>query len=442
MLLAGITPACRYHALHLDKPAPLPEDNPLMQRIHNYMLRARIDQLGGGDGKSDEQKAFGLLRDGLLQDLYEHKSHPALNVYADQIVWGRSPVRDTPPYSLFAGGNVVNLAIELNGQPPLQVYVKPCAEFHIVLRSIDMGAMELVRSYEDLHDYGRVGSPFSIPKAALALAGFSPRFSDEVYASLYEQLKAFGAGIEVTLLSAIPAGSGLGTSSILASTVLGALSDFCGLSWSKNEICRRTLALEQLLTTGGGWQDQYGGVLEGVKLLQTEAGFAQQPLVHWLPDHLFTQPEYVPCHLLYYTGITRTAKNILAEIVRSMFLNSGSHLALLGEMKAHALDVAEAIQRNDFRTYGELVGESWIQNKALDSGTNPPAVEAIINRIKDNVLGCKLPGAGGGGYLYMVAKDPEAALRIRAELTAHAPNSRARFVDMTLSSKGFQVSRS
>ena len=134
--------------------------------------------------------------------------------------------------------------------------------------------------------------------------------------------------------------------------------------------------------------------------------------------------------------------DILAEIVRGMFLNSGAHLALLGEMKAHALDMAEAIQRNDFCAYGTLVGKSWRQNKTLDSGTNPPAVEAIINQIKDYTLGYKLPGAGGGGYLYMVAKDAQAALRIRETLTAHAPNSRARFVDMTLSDKGFQVSRS
>lgn len=442
--------AWQYHDLHLDKPAAIPKDAPLMQRIHNYMLRSQIDQLNGVEDKEDERKAFGLLREGLLDDLYAHKSHPVLHVYADQIVWGRSPVRidiaggwtDTPPYSLFSGGNVVNLAIELNGQPPLQVYVKPCADYHIVLRSIDMGAMELVRTYAELHDYCRIGSPFSIPKAALVLAGFSPKFSRVAYSSLYEQLEEFGSGIEITLLSAIPAGSGLGTSSILASTVLGSLSDFCGLSWSKNEICRRTLALEQLLTTGGGWQDQYGGVLEGVKLLQTEAGWAQQPLVHWLPDHLFVQPEYLPCHLLYYTGITRTAKNILAEIVRAMFLNSGAHLALLAEMKAHALNVAEAIQCNDFSAYGALVGKSWCQNKTLDIGTDPPEVEAIIRQIKDYTLGYKLPGAGGGGYLYMVAKDAGAALRIREILTTHAPNPRARFVDMTLSHKGFQISRS
>ena len=439
-----------FHCLKIDKPDVLPADAPQMQRIHNRMLRAQIDKLNGKDFQNDEKEAFGLLREGLLSDLYEKKSSPYLNVYSDQIVWGRSPVRidvaggwtDTPPYSLFAGGNVVNLAIELNGQPPLQVYVKPSKEYRVVLRSIDMGAMEVVNTFEELQDYCKIGSPFSIPKAALTLAGFGPAFSEVVYPSLEKQLQAFGTGIEITLLSAIPAGSGLGTSSILASTVLGSLSDFCGLMWDKNEICRRTLALEQLLTTGGGWQDQYGGVLQGIKLLQTETGFVQNPLIHWLPEHLFTHPEYRDCHLLYYTGITRTAKGILAEIVRSMFLNSSAHLAILENMKAHALDMAETIQRNDFETYGALIGKTWMQNKALDCGTNPPAVEEIINKIKDYTLGYKLPGAGGGGYLYMVAKDPQAALRIREILTQDVPNPRARFVEMALSGTGFQVSRS
>ena len=436
--------------LDLDAPDELPEEAQLMSRIHNHMLRSRINSRKGTDGEAEKLKAFELLRDGLLGEISNQKSLPQLNVYSDQIVWGRSPVRidvaggwtDTPPYSLYSGGNVVNLAIELNGQPPLQVYIKPCNEHHIILRSIDMGAMEIIKTYEELSQYKKVGSPFSIPKAALVLAGFHPDFSAEHYGTLNEQLEAFGAGLEITLLAAIPAGSGLGTSSILASTVLGAVNDFCGLAWDKNEICRRTLVLEQLLTTGGGWQDQYGGVLHGIKLLQTEDGFNQSPQVRWLPDYLFSEPGFKECHLLYYTGITRTAKGILGEIVSSMFLNSSAHLSLLAEMKAHALDMAEAVQRGHFNRYATLVGKSWMQNKALDSGTNPPSVEAIIDRIKDYTLGYKLPGAGGGGYLYMVAKDVEAAARIKEILTNNPPNARARFVRMDLSNKGLQISRS
>ncbi len=415
---------------NMPMPAPLDDDAPLMTRIHDAMFR----------GESD--KAFSLLREGLL-DTDAKPQVPSLSVAEDQIVWGRSPVRidiaggwtDTPPYCLMEGGNVINLAIELNGQPPLQAYIRPSKELRIVLRSIDLGAMEAVETSDQLKDFMHVGSPFSIPKAALVLAGFGTGV-------LKGELEAFGSGIEITLLSAIPAGSGLGTSSILAATVLGALNDFCGLGWDKNEIGHRTLMLEQMLTTGGGWQDQFGGVLGGVKLLQTGRGFAQNPQVRWLPTDLWTQPEYRPCHLLYYTGITRTAKSILAEIVRRMFLNHGDELRLLRQMKAHTLDMYEAIQQNDFVRMGQLVRKTWTQNQLLDSGTNPESVEALTRLVDDLCLGYKLPGAGGGGYLYMIAKDPEAAARIKQILTDNSPRKNARFVEMDLSTKGLQISRS
>ena len=420
-------------------PPPLPEDAPLMTRIHDAMFRG------------DHRRAFALLRDGLLSWSGECRI-PRRQVADDQIVWGRSPVRidiaggwtDTPPYCLMEGGNVINLAIELNGQPPLQVYVRPSKEPRIVLRSIDLGAVEVVETAEQLMDFMHVGSPFSIPKAGLVLAGFgsSGVSGNPSSISLQQQLEAFGSGIELTLLSAIPAGSGLGTSSILAATVLGALNDFCGLGWDKNEIGHRTLMLEQMLTTGGGWQDQFGGVLGGVKLLQTGRGFEQTPLVRWLPNDLWTQPEYRPCHLLYYTGITRTAKQILAEIVRRMFLNDNAELRLLREMKAHTMEMYEAIQQNDFRRMGLLMRKTWQQNQALDSGTNPVAVAKQTALIDDLCLGYKLPGAGGGGYLYMIAKDPEAAARIKQILTENKINRNARFVDMTLSTTGLQISRS
>ncbi len=419
---------------HIPLPPPLPEDVPLMTRIHDAMFRRESD------------KAFALLREGLM-----HSGTPTLeqripqkSVYDDQIVWGRSPVRidiaggwtDTPPYCLMEGGNVINFAIELNGQPPLQTYIRPSKELRIVLRSIDLGAMEVVETTEQLRDFMHVGSPFSIPKAALVLAGFGGGDN------LRSQLETFGCGIELTLLSAIPAGSGLGTSSILASTVLGAVSDFCGLGWDKTEIGRRTLMLEQMLTTGGGWQDQFGGVLGGVKLLQTGGGFDQSPLVRWLPNDLWLQPEYKSCHLLYYTGITRTAKHILAEIVSRMFLNHGDEIRLLREMKEHTMEMYETIQRNDFVGMGHLVRKTWQQNQALDSGTNPAAVASLTSLVDDLCLGYKLPGAGGGGYLYMIAKDPEAAARIKQILNDHRNNKNARFVEMSLSTTGLQISRS
>ncbi|MBQ0165421.1 MAG: bifunctional fucokinase/L-fucose-1-P-guanylyltransferase [Bacteroidales bacterium] len=438
--------AAKFREYALPLPAPLPDTAPLMTRIHDAMFRHEASQETAGQ----ERQAYDLLREGLTMDALTHKVTPRFTTHSDQIVWSRSPVRidvaggwtDTPPYSLYNGGDVVNLAIELNGQPPIQVYVKPCKEPVIICRSIDLGAAERIETYEELRQYHKVGSPFSIPKAALTLCGFMPGFSTTDYPTLRQQLTDMGSGIEITLMAAIPAGSGLGTSSILASTVLGALNNFCNLGWGRHDICDRTLILEQLLTTGGGWQDQYGGVFSGVKLLHTESGFNQHAVVRWIPDPIFRAPEHQPLHLLYYTGFTRTAKHILAEIVRNMFLNDSHTLMLLREMKQHATSLYEVMQRGNFTAYGQLVRKTWEQNCALDPGTNPPAVQKLCARIDDLCLGYKLPGAGGGGYLYMVAKDVEAAMRIRKMLCENPCAPTARFVDMSLSDVGLQVSRS
>ena len=440
----------KYTRFGLGEPDRLPDDEDIIKRIHNSSLRARIKQYRGVDFVADEAEAFRLLQEGLTSAALHDLQMPRCDVYSDQIVWSRSPVRidlgggwtDTPPYCLMEGGAVVNIAIELNGQQPIQVYIKPTKETHIVLRSIDLGAMEVLHTFDDIRDFKKVGSPFSIPKAALALSGFVPQFCRERYGSLEQQLRAFGGGMEITLLSAIPAGSGLGTSSVLSATVLAAISDFCHLGWDKTTICNKTLILEQLLTTGGGWQDQYGGICHGLKLLETKAGFDQTPLIRWLPDTIFTSDEHHKCHLLYYTGITRTAKNILSEIVRKMFLNATEHLALLDEMKAHAHSLFDTIQQNDFQAYGKMIQTTWNQNKRLDSGTNPDSVEEILRKIDDYCLGYKLPGAGGGGFIYMIAKDDTAAAQIKKILTQNPPNNKARFVEMSISKTGLQTTRS
>ncbi len=255
-------------------------------------------------------------------------------------------------------------------------------------------------------------------------------------------MKEFGCGIEMSLLAAIPKGSGLGTSSNLAATVLGTLSDFCALGWDKHDIAYRTLILEQMLTTGGGWQDQFGGIFEGLKLIETDAGIRQSPRIKWLPEQLFSNRETRDMILLYYTGVTRVAHDILGEIVKAMFLNSSSHLAIFQEMKIHAQETFETILGNDYEGLAEKVATSWAMNQQLDEGTNPAVIREITERVDDYLLAYKLLGAGGGGYLMMFAKSAEAALLAKKHLESHPPNPRARFVDFTVSKTGFQVSRS
>jgi hypothetical protein len=104
-----------------------------MNRIHNRMFLARVNQKKGLDWESYEHEAFELLRNGMTDLSGFRNEKPFRNVLRDQIVWARSPVRldlaggwsDTPPYCIMNGGRVMNLAVELNGQPPIQVYITP-----------------------------------------------------------------------------------------------------------------------------------------------------------------------------------------------------------------------------------------------------------------------------------------------------------------------------
>jgi galactokinase/mevalonate kinase-like predicted kinase len=438
-----------YRESELDLPAELSSGEPVIKRINDAMFRARVCR-NRVQASGFEKEAFGILRQEMINTLRSDPVKPVRNLLDDQILWGRSPVRldlsggwtDTPPFCIMEGGKVVNLSVELNGQLPLQVYARPIEEAKIVLRSIDLGEKLEIENYEELHNYDQPGGGFSIPKAALVLAGFGPRFSDNKYPNLASQLKEFGCGIEISLLAAIPKGSGLGTSSNLAATVLGTLSDFCGLNWDKYELSYRTLILEQMLTTGGGWQDQFGGIFHGVKLLETESGIRQNPMIKWLPEELFTNRETRELMLLYYTGVTRVARDILGEIVKAMFLNSSSHLEIFREMKVHARETFDTILANDYQGLAEKVAISWTLNQRLDEGTNTTVIQEITKRVDDYLLGYKLLGAGGGGYLLMFAKSAEAALQVKKNLESQPPNSLARFVDFSISKTGFQVSRS
>ena len=440
------------HYLEADLPLPdeLNDKTPGMSNIHDNMFRAKIQEYRGKDGSAHEKKAFELLKDLMVDSGITSLVQPVNDLLSDQIVWGRSPVRidiaggwtDTPPYCLINGGKVINFALNMNGQAPLQCFIKQGKKYSIVFRSIDLGIEEEVTTYEALNDFRDVGSAFAISKAALVLAGFSPTFCQKKYSSLTEQLKDFGGGLEINTLAAVPKGSGLGTSSILAATILGTIADACKLGWDKIELARKTLVLEQLLTTGGGWQDQFGGLLHGVKLIETAPGFDQTPVMKWLPEHLFHHTGLKSRMMVYYTGITRVAKNILAEIVRGMFLNESQVLGILKDMQYHVLETFESIQKGNYDDLGRILEESWRLNQQLDEGTNPPEVQKILAKIEPYLSGKKLAGAGGGGFMFMIAKDEGAAQKVKEILTQNPPNSRARFVDFDLSDSGLLITRS
>ena len=430
---------------------PLSETASPAQKLHERMFRSAVLRNRGDNGADRlEAEAFRVLHDVIVEADWLKTKFPQSTLLPDQIIWSRCPLRmdlaggwtDTPPYSMLYGGRVVNVAIEIKGQPPVQVFGRVLKEPEIVLKSIDLGTEVRVSTYEDLKtDVGKQ-SEFSLAKTALALSGFTPQFVEHSESTLRKQLEAFGGGIELSMLAAVPKGSGMGTSSILSAAILSALSEMCGHCWSHQQIFDRVLASEQMLTSGGGWQDQVGGVMPGLKLVTTTPGIRQDISCNWLPEQVFASAISEGTALLYYTGITRVAHDVLKEIVRGMFLNSGSRLSTLREIGENTESLVQALQTRSYQGFGGAIRRSWVLNQQLDSGTNPPAVARLYNLIDDYAVGAKLLGAGGGGYLLILGKSVEASHRIKQVLELENRSSGARFVRMAVSQTGLEVSTS
>ena len=181
--------------------------------------------------------AFDYLRRKIVTGGRGEESVMRSALRSDEIAWGRAPARldlaggwsDTPPYALENGGTVLNAAVLLNGQPPVQVYGRVIAEPVIRVRSIDLGTHLDIQVWDELLDCSSAVGAFSLVKAALVISGFTPLGGgSERNRPLGQVLTNFGGGLEITTLAAIPKGSGLGTSSIMGAVLLAVINRMMG----------------------------------------------------------------------------------------------------------------------------------------------------------------------------------------------------------------------
>ncbi len=393
------------------------------------------------------EAAFEGLERAIVGSGAEEAVPPSSVLRSDEIAWARAPARldmgggwtDTPPYSLECGGCVTNAAVDLNGQPPIQAYVRVTDEPVIRIGSIDLGVRIEVRDFDDLMDYRQATGSFALAKAAIALSGISPGAGRARRKTLRKALESFGGGIELTTLAAIPKGSGLGTSSIMGAVIVAALARVMGRRLSQRELFHSVLRLEQALTTGGGWQDQIGGVVDGVKMIVAEPGMVPDAHIHYLPADILDPKANGGRTLLYYTGVTRLAKNILQQVVARYLDRDRETVATLRHIGLVARDVTDAFICKDIERFGYLTDAAWRLNKRLDPNSSNEEIEALFARVRPHLFGGKLLGAGGGGFMLMICKSPEDAATVRTMLASDPPNDRARFFDFSISHEGLAV---
>ena len=394
-----------------------------------------------------EDKTFELIREAVRKGIREHNNPLVVSaaIRSDEVVWVSAPARldfaggwtDTPPYCLEHGGSVLNAAVKLNGQYPIQVVGKLHPEPFIRINSIDLGERVIVSETSDMVSYNDPSNWSALPKAAFIAAGIIPENGDF---DLQDILGRLGSGIDITLFSAVPAGSGLGTSSILGSAIIACLSRMLGQQVSQEDLFNRTLYMEQLMTTGGGWQDQIGGGVGGVKHIQTEPGLFQVPEISWTDLKVRPDMDLSERFLLYYTGHRRMAKKILSNIVGKYLDRDPVILNTIDQLREKSFEMKEDLDHRNISAFGAKIDEVWELNKTLDPGTTNEVIEAILGKVSHLIHGAKLLGAGGGGFLFMVAKGASEVRKAKQILTGEPPNARARFFDFDVDQNGLRVS--
>ena len=309
---------------------------------------------------------------------------------------------DTPPYCNEKGGVVLNAAILLNGQEPIEVELRKLPEKHIEFASLDLDAHGVVTTAAEIQDCHNPYDSFALHKAALIACGIIPM---EGEADLEKILEEMGGGFYMsTRVKGVPKGSGLGTSSILSGACVRALGKFLGTNWSDSDVYELVLNLEQIMSTGGGWQDQVGGITSGLKYITSMPGLQQQLQVAHIELSPQTKKELDERFVLIYTGQRRLARNLLRDVVGRYVGNEPDSLFALEEIQKTAALMRFELERGNVDGFAKLLDYHWELSKKIDAGSSNTLIEQIFSSIEELVDGKLVCGAGGGGFLQVILK--------------------------------------
>ena len=308
---------------------------------------------------------------------------------------------DTPPYCNENGGTVLNVAILLNGKKPVEVTLERIDELKIVFDSRDMDVHGEFDTIEPLQATGDPFDPFALQKACLLACGIIPQKGYK----LEDILRRLGGGFVMhSEVTDVPKGSGLGTSSILSAACVKAVFEFTGIEFTEEDLYAHVLAMEQIMSTGGGWQDQVGGATPGLKYISSMPGLKQEIKVTHVEIPESARKELDERFVLIYTGQRRLARNLLRDVVGRYVGNEPDSLFALEEIQKTAALMRFELERGNVDGFAKLLDYHWELSEKVDAGSSNTLIEQIFSSIEEMIDGRLVCGAGGGGFLQVILK--------------------------------------
>lgn len=240
----------------------------------------------------------------------------------------------------------------------------------------------------------------------------------------------------------MPKGSGLGTSSILAGAVIVCLHSLLGYELSEEDVFAQVLTLEQMLTTGGGWQDQVGGLAGGIKLVKSRPGVPQIPTYEEVVLIDDVSERFERQFVLVYTGQRRLAKRILRNIMGDYILRKKQTVSIIHQIQEIAISMRNALVEGDLELVGRLMTHHWELNKRLDPGSTNAFIDSILQVCEPYVYGGKLCGAGGGGFVELVLRENVTVEQLNAVLKTAYPSRQVRVWSSQIAHRSLSIKKS
>jgi len=207
------------------------------------------------------------------------------------------------------------------------------------------------------------------------------------------------SGAQLFMHTDTPPGSGLGSSSAVVVSLIGALNNWLGRFMGEYEVAELAYEIERNeLGIKGGYQDQFASVFGGFNYIE----FSKDGRVIVNPLRISQDNiKELECHLLLcYTGGTRLSANIIERQVEDF--KDGKNVEALHEQKKMALDMKNCLLKGDFDEFGVMLDTAWQTKKKMTKGITNPRIDALYKMARSNgTIGGKILGAGGGGYLLL-----------------------------------------
>lgn len=158
------------------------------------------------------------------------------------------------------------------------------------------------------------------------------------------------------------------------------------------------------MSTGGGWQDQVGGVTDGIKYITSKPGLQQEIKVQHIKLDEETKDELNSRFCLIYTGQRRLARNLLRDVVGRYIGNEPDTVYALNEIQRTAALMRFELERGHVDDFAHLLSAHWKLSQLIDAGSTNTLIDQIFDSIEELVDGKMICGAGGGGFLQVVLK--------------------------------------